>query len=243
MAPRHSKQPVQCGNVPASQPWTGHTAWLGRRLPWWPGQCPSSWPATGSSAVVCAGVVLAWSGSPLCQVSPFASRNMMVVGSASILPFPCRCPCHRVRRDLHTFGIPGGNLTLRIAASVLIFVLATLQLLPSTCLYPVLAVQPVYFWGCPPPGSWWQPVTFSLSCCLCSSAETFVLLHFLLLLFPGCSRILYFSFVLCLFLCPAGEVERNLGSDKKVKILEALDDKYQNTNASVELVPWDFFFF
>lgn len=31
------------------------------------------------------------------------------------------------------------------------------------------------------------------------------------------------------------------GSYKKVKILEALDDIYQNANASVELVPLDFF--
>lgn len=137
------------------------------------------------------------------------------MGPTSALPFPCRCPEHRVPRGLHTSGIPAGDLTcqcatLRIAASLPTFVLAVLQLLPLTCLYPVPAVQPVCFWGCPPPGWWWQAVTFSLSCCLYSSAETFVLLHFLL--FPGFSRIFYFSFVLCLFLCPAVEWWRGLGT-------------------------------
>lgn len=37
-----------------------------------------------------------------------------------------------------------------------------------------------------------------------------------------------------------GEVLDLFGSYKKVKILEALDDKYQNTNVSVELVPLAF---
>jgi len=132
----------------------------------------------------------------------------------SFPPFPCWCPGHGVPRSPHTSAMPCGDFicqceTLRVATAVPTFVLAILHLLPLTCLYLVLAVQPVYFWGCPPPGSWWQAISFSLSCCSYSSAETFVLLNFLLLLFPGFSRTFYFSFVLCLFLCPAGVVDRS----------------------------------
>lgn len=64
------------------------------------------------------------------------------------------------------------------------------------------------FWGCSFPGSHQQTIASSFSCSSNSSAGAYMLLQFQLCNLPDFSRIFYFSFVLCLFLCPFGAVKR-----------------------------------